>query len=174
VAPLARDEAVRILEEGNRAVAELLDRVSDEQFVEPATIGGGDWSARDLLGHLTTWEELALETLEEWRQGQTPRVETEIFGVDDGVDAFNATTVEAKRRLSERETRTIAERVHAMIVRDIEAMSDEEWAQRPSYPTTRRGRLGELLGSILGAPKRPFGHAFAHLEDLRAFVDSIG
>ncbi len=27
-----------------------------------------------------------------------------------------------------------------------------------------------LLGSVMGAPKRPFGHAFAHLPDLEAFV----
>jgi hypothetical protein len=25
---------------------------------------------------------------------------------------------------------------------------------------------------VTGAPKRPFGHAFAHLDDLRAHVES--
>jgi hypothetical protein len=31
-----------------------------------------------------------------------------------------------------------------------------------------------LLGSILGAPKLPFGHAAAHLPDLEAFVTALG
>ncbi|MFN2589702.1 MAG: DinB family protein [Actinomycetota bacterium] len=169
---IGRDEAIRTLDEGNRQVRDLAGQLSDDQLTRPASIGGGDWSARDLLGHLTTWEEVALEALQEWRDGNRPRVETEIFGTDEGVDTFNAQTVEAKRQRSAEEIRDAAERVHEALRREIESMSDGEWRARAPYATERRRTLAELLGSVLGAPRRPFGHAFAHLDDLRAYVDS--
>jgi hypothetical protein len=52
-------------------------------------------------------------------------------------------------------------------------MADQEWEARAFYPTERRDRLALLLGSITGAPGQPFGHAFAHVPDLEAFVSSL-
>jgi hypothetical protein len=153
---------------------ELLDQVSQDDLVRPGTIGGGEWSAKDLVGHVGTWEEAAMEALSEWRQGLLPTIETEAFASAEGVDRFNARTVEAKAKLSLAETRAEAERVHAALEHEIETMSDDEWAAGAPYETERRRHLFELLGSVLGAPKRPFGHAFAHLPDLEAFVRSEG
>jgi hypothetical protein len=168
----SRETAVETLEEGHRLITELAERLSEPDFARGATIGGGDWSAQDLVAHLTTWEEVALEALEEWRQGARPTAETELFGTEGGVDDFNAKTVEAKRAHSAAEIREAATRVHEALVTQIGELSDEEWNARAPYPTERRRHLFELLGSILGAPKRPFGHAFAHVDDLQAYVDS--
>jgi hypothetical protein len=165
-----REEAARVLQDGHETVVGLMRRVSDEELIRPATIGGGDWSAKDLLGHLTTWEEAALEALTQWRAGETPSIETEVFASSQGVDAFNARTVEAKARLSLGQIRRAADEAHRTLLAEIESMGDEEWSSRARYPTEHRRRLAELLGSILGAPKRPFGHAFAHVPDLEAFV----
>ena len=49
----------------------------------------------------------------------------------------------------------------------------EEWEGKAFYETERRTRLGTLLCAVTGAPKRPFGHAFAHLSDLEAYVSSL-
>ena len=35
-----------------------------------------------------------------------------------------------------------------------------------------RAPLGQALGSTLGAPRRPFGHVAAHVDDLRRYVAS--
>jgi Mycothiol maleylpyruvate isomerase N-terminal domain len=169
MALVTRAEAVRTLEEGHTTVAGLLANVGEEDFVRPATIGGGEWSAKDLLGHLTTWEEAALEALEGWRAGRTPTIETEVFAHPGGIDDFNARTVASKAAQSSDVARRASEETHAGLVAEIEGMSDDEWSSKAPYPTERRRRLGELLGSITGAPKRPFGHAFAHIPDLEAF-----
>jgi hypothetical protein len=174
VARTTREEALATLREGHRRINELLDQVSEDDLIRPGSIGGGDWSAKDLLGHVSTWEEAALEALAEWRQGLRPTIETEAFDSAEGVDRFNARTVEAKAKLSLAETRTEAERAHAALEHEIETMSDDEWTARAPYETERRRHLFELLGSVLGAPKRPFGHAFAHLPDLEAFARSAG
>jgi hypothetical protein len=170
---VTRQEALGTLEEGHRAITELVERLSDVDFERGATIGGGEWSARDLVGHLTTWEEVALEALEQWRLGERPTVETEIFGSAEGIDAFNARTVEAKRARTGQEIREAAGRIHDAVAGEIGDMEDDEWNARAPYETERRRHLSELLGSILGAPKRPFGHVFAHLGDLRAYVESL-
>jgi hypothetical protein len=174
LALISPEDALGVLAEGHRTVAGLMEQAGEEELARPATIGGGDWSAKDLLGHLTTWEEAALEALAQWRKGRTPTIETDVFGPTHGIDEFNAKTVEAKRQHSIDEVRRAAEEVQQTLVAEIGSMSDEEWSSRAHYRTEQRRRLAELLGSILGAPKRPFGHAFAHIPDLEAFVAGLG
>src|SRR5207245_7846791 len=60
-------QAAAALEEGNAALQELCARLSADEMVRPATIGGGQWSAKDLLAHVAFWEELAAQTLADWR-----------------------------------------------------------------------------------------------------------
>ena len=72
MAPLTRDDALRILEEWHRTNASLFGRLSDEQMNVRGTIGSGDWSAKDLLGHVGAWHRYALETLTAFRRAEKP------------------------------------------------------------------------------------------------------
>jgi hypothetical protein len=175
----SREGAITILEEGHARIRRLISGLAEEDLTRPRVIGDGDWSAKDLIGHIATWEELAFRTLAEWRKGEVPWVER-----DDGlfsapatgkVDAFNAKKIEETRSLRLAAVRTRAERTHRDLLAAIRAMSDEEWSAKATYPTPngRRRKLGTLLGSITAAPQRPFGHAFAHLPDLEKFVVSV-
>ncbi len=49
----SREDAVRILDDGHGQIHSLVERLTEQDFERTATIGGGDWSARDLVGHLT-------------------------------------------------------------------------------------------------------------------------
>jgi Mycothiol maleylpyruvate isomerase N-terminal domain len=167
-----RADAIRELKDGHLAIAELFDRLTWDQVTRSATIGDGDWSALDLAGHIAFWEEIALATVSEWRQGVRPRVE-EVFAEGGGVDRVNAEDVERKRALPAADGLARAANTYGELVTEIEALSDREWKAKAPYPTEHRRRLGELLGSVLGAPKRPFGHPFAHLPDLEAYVASV-
>ena len=168
---MTREEALATLAEGRAAIAALVAKLDDEQFERPRTIGGGDWSARDLVSHLAHWEELAQEAAGEWRAGQEPSIER-VFR-DGTVDEVNAKNDAASRGLTAAQVRERAARAHAAIVATVTATSDEEWSRKGAYATERRETLGMLLASILGAPKRGFGHAFAHLPDLQAYVSTL-
>jgi hypothetical protein len=165
--------AVRTLEEGNQAVTELSSGLTDEQLGQPATIGDGDWSARDLLAHLEVWEALALQSLQEWRNATRPFIEDVFAKGADGIDELNSERVQAKRGLSLDEVRIQCADTHRELIEELSHMGDEEWSAKAFYDTERRTTLGNLLGSVTGAPKRPFGHAFAHLPDLEAYCASL-
>lgn len=161
-------EAIDTLRQGHDVMMPLFDALSEADATKPATIGGGEWSAKDLMGHLALWEELAIEAVEAWRDGRIPRAES-IFNADD-VDAINADNFARTSAQPLEQVRARAREAHQRIVALIGSLSDEEWNSKPAYETERRKRLAEMLGAVLGAPKRPFGHAFAHEADLRARV----
>jgi hypothetical protein len=175
-----RQEALATLRNGQARIDGLLTGLSEEQLTKPATMGDGDWSAKDLIGHLASWEELALQALQEFRAGKVPWVESP-EGPFSGtgttqVDAFNARVVAKKQQQSLEAVRREAKDVHHRLLECIERMSDDEWTSKAFYqtPTGRRRKVCTLLGSILAAPPQPFGHAFAHVPDLEAFAASLG
>ena len=168
----SRADAVATLQDGDRELQRLCARLSSEQMNAPKTIGGGDWSAKDLMGHIAFWEELAAEALESLRGGRKPSVESLFARGSEGIDEANARNQERTAAQSLDEVGARASAAHQQIVRAIEDMSDEEWRSRVPYETERRETTAALLASVLGAPKRGFGHAFAHIPDLEAYVSS--
>jgi hypothetical protein len=90
-----------------------------------------------------------------------------------GVNALNAWNEKRKASWPAEQVRAQSKDVHQRLVGQIEGMDDEQWRSKATFETERRKRLVTELGSVLGAPKRPFGHAFAHLGDLEAYVQSV-
>lgn len=176
----SREDALATLAEGQGRLDELVSSIPPDDLARSATIGGGDWSVQDLIGHIATWEELAVRSLVEWQAGEVPWVESPDGPFSDptpgNVDEFNAGTIEEHRAASTEQTLARAADVHRRLVEAIEGLTDEQWRARAGYdaPDGRRRTLVTLLGSVLGAPRRPFGHAFAHLPDLDALARSLG
>lgn len=168
---MTREEAVATLAEGQAQLEVLLAALDDEQLVRRATIGGGEWSALDLLAHLALWEEIAVEAAAEWRAGQVPWIE-KVFH-ERRVDEVNAENQHRSVDAPPAAVRARAAAAHQALVELVAGMTDVEWTARAPYTTARRDTLGMMLGSITGAPKRGFGHAFAHLPDLEAYVAEV-
>jgi hypothetical protein len=167
---ISPDEALETVARGHRDVRSLLAGISVDDLEEPATIGGGEWSAKDLVGHLTTWEEIALTSVEEWRRGQRPAIE-DTFAVD-GTDALNADEVARKSVASAPELLRQFDEVHQRLAATLESVTAEEWARpAPFADHEARATLGSMLGGILGSETGPFQHYLAHQRDLRAFSE---
>jgi Mycothiol maleylpyruvate isomerase N-terminal domain len=161
-----RRQALRILEQGHRSMDELLRRLPRKAMTTPG-LGGGDWSPKDLIGHLESWQEYALQALDAWEQGRGPAIDKELWSTS--TSEVNRAAVARKAGRSLPEMRRRADRTYAALAARIGAMSDRRWRQ----PGTPRGRkaVGERLGSYLGGPAGPFRHAEAHLPQLRSFVE---
>jgi hypothetical protein len=164
-----REEAISILTEGQRAVRGLIAALPADALTRPG-LGGGDWSPKDLLGHLASWEEHALAALEAWDRDAGAPIDREIY--TRGTNAVNAEAVSSKEGLTLEEVRHDADESHTQLIDSIRRMTDKRWAN----PATSRARkpLGHRLGQILGGPAGGFRHAEAHLKSLAAYVERFG
>ena len=178
MAIVGRLEALARLREGQERMDALLARLKGKELTRPATIGSGDWSAKDLIGHIATWEELAVGSIRAFESHRTPWPERKggVFSAATSgkISAFNARTVGQKRGLSLREVKAAARRTHQELLSSIESLSDEDWKAKAFYPTpnNRRRTLAALLGAVLAANTGPFCHNLDHLPDLEAYVRS--
>ena len=73
----------------------------------------GAWSVRDIIAHVTWWEEESLRHLPLVREGRRPPRYSVSYG---GIDAFNALMTERRRPLSLAEVLCQQAEVHARLV----------------------------------------------------------
>jgi DinB family protein len=177
VAVVDRLEALKRLREGQHAVDDVLRGLSSKEL-QRAGIGNDAWTAKDLIGHLATWEGLALRSIREFRSNRLPWPERKegVFSAPatGKISAFNVRMLRKKRAWSLGEVKKEARDTHRDLMAEIEALSDEEWKAKASYPTpnNRRRTLAALLGAILAGDTGAFRHEQSHLGDLSTFVRS--
>src|SRR5438876_3510027 len=88
-----KQQLLKQLEKAWAALKESYAGLSDAQLTEPGVMG--EWSVKDILAHVTTWEEEALKYLPLiLTGGRPPR-----YIQSGGIDAFNAQMVEQKQEL---------------------------------------------------------------------------
>jgi len=95
--------------------------LSDQELTEAGVTG--TWSIRDILAHVTTWEEEALKHLPLILKGGTPPRYSVQYG---GLDAFNARTTEQKRSLSLSEVREQLAATHGRLVEFIQSVPEHQ------------------------------------------------
>jgi hypothetical protein len=106
-------EAARLigrLESAFAAFEESFAGLPDVVLVQPGA--AGDWSVKDVLAHVSTWEEEALEHLPTIAVGGTPPR----YAATGGIDAFNARAAERNRELSLSDVRRMLEASHRRLV----------------------------------------------------------
>ena len=160
-----RREAIRLLQTDRRAIEAELARLSTRQ-IAAVGLGDGDWSPKDLLGHLESWEEHALAALDAWSRGKGAPIDRALREL--GLTRVNDEEVARKASRSVARALSSSSATHEALLASIRTLSDTEWAA----PATRRARkpLGARLGGILAGPGAPFRHADAHLGTLRTFA----
>src|SRR5262245_3825620 len=113
-----RQLLTRIDEAWQKLLASYAGLTPDELLESGVT---GAWSVRDILAHVTTWEEEALRYLPLVATGGTPPRYSTTYG---GIDAFNARMTEAKRHLSMPAVLHQMEDVHRRLVELVQTAPD--------------------------------------------------
>lgn len=102
--------------------------LSDSQLTEPGVTG--DWSVKDILAHVTTWEEEALKYLPLiLKGGRSPRY-SEKYG---GIDAFNAWMAEEKRDLSLSDVLRQLEESHQRLIDYVHSVPEDQFIQETRF-----------------------------------------
>src|ERR687884_231380 len=94
--------------------------LSHSQLLIPGVTGR--WSVRDIIAHVTWWEEEALKHLPLIREGGRPPRYSVTYG---GIDAFNALMTERRRHLSLAEVLRQHDEVHARLVAYVREAPEE-------------------------------------------------
>jgi hypothetical protein len=103
-------------------------------LVKPGVIRA--WSVRDIIAHVTTWEEEALKHLPSILEGGTPPRYSTSYG---GIDAFNAQMTVRKAALSLSEVLDQQERVHEQVIALVERVPEDLFLRESRF--RRRLRL---------------------------------
>src|SRR3990172_5506692 len=94
--------------------------LAPEELVRPGVMG--EWSVKDLLAHVSWWEEETLKHLPEVLQGIRPQRYSVLYG---GIDAFNALMTEKWQALSLAETLKRVNATHAALIAYLQTVSEE-------------------------------------------------
>lgn len=162
----SRRAALRMLRQSREHTLDLLERIPRGGFTRPG-LGGGEWSPKDLVGHLSSWEEYGLDALAAWERGERAPIDDLQFTVS--TSRINGQNVDRKAPWPVSKVRRESQRTHAELLEAIERLTDARW-RKPAAPRGRKP-LGLRLGGILGGPGGPFRHDEAHHPSLLMFVE---
>jgi len=108
--------------------------LSDSQMIKSGVTGS--WSVKDIIAHVTWWEEEALKHLPSINKGGRAPTYAAGYG---GIDAFNALMTEQKRLLSLSDVLRQRDETHHRLVAYIESAPEEQFIRDTRF--RRRLRL---------------------------------
>jgi hypothetical protein len=130
---LNRPTLLRRIHDAWEALQQSYAGLSDARLTEPGV--AGDWSVRDILAHVTTWEEESLKYLPLIIEGGRPPK----YARYGGVDAFNAMMTEQKRGLSLADVQQQMRDVHDKLIDFLQGVPEEQFLRETRF--RRRLRL---------------------------------
>lgn len=95
--------------------------LSDAELLQPCVTGA--WSTRDIIAHVTWWEEEALTHLPLILEGGTPPRYSTTYG---GIDAFNALMTKRKASLTLSDVLRERDETHRRLIAFIERAPDHQ------------------------------------------------
>jgi hypothetical protein len=102
--------------------------LSETELLQPGVTGS--WSVRDIIAHVTTWEEEALRNLPVALQGKRPARYSVQYG---GIDAFNAKAASKKNGLKLSEVFRQQAEIHRDLIRYILRVPEEHLASTTRF-----------------------------------------
>jgi hypothetical protein len=129
-----RQQLLKQLDKAWAAFKESYTGLSDSQLTEPGVTG--HWSLKDIIAHVTWWEEEALKHLPLILTGGRPPRYSIKYG---GIDAFNAQMTEQKRGLSLSDVLRQLDETHRRLIDYVHSAPEEQFTRETRF--RRRLRL---------------------------------
>jgi hypothetical protein len=129
-----RQQLLKQLDKAWAGFKESYAGLSESRLTEPGVTG--NWSVKDILAHVTTWEEEALKYLPLIIKGDRPPRYSVEYG---GIDAFNAQMTEQKRGLSLSAILRQLDETHRRLIDYLQSVPEEQFTRETRF--RRRLRL---------------------------------
>jgi hypothetical protein len=123
----------------------------------------GDWSIKDILVHLATWQRRAAQILEAAQHNEKPRLNPPVK-TDEEMNQFNDATFAANRARSLPDVQQDFRAAYQELVVSVEALSEEDLFEP--------GRFAWMQGNALweNVEGNSFGHYDEHVAVIKAWL----
>ncbi len=125
-----KTELLEVLEDGHSELIEMLEDLPEDMLTRPGVVG--DWSIKDILGHLTQWEGQIVTLLFQAQRGVNPPT-TAHFG-NENVDDVNYRWAEAGKERSLEAVWQDWLNVRKQTIRRVSEMSETDLTDQNRYP----------------------------------------
>ena len=125
---MSRQRILKRLDQEWTAFLDAYGGLSDAELTEPGVTGA--WSVRDIIAHVTWWEEEALTHLPHILEGRRPPRYSVKYG---GIDAFNALMTEKRKGLPLAEVLRQHDEVHDRLLSYVRAAPAELYATESPF-----------------------------------------
>jgi methylphosphotriester-DNA--protein-cysteine methyltransferase len=158
--PMAQtvDRTAKLIDRLNKARNEFVasyEGLTESQMLEPGVTG--EWSVRDVIAHVTWWDEESIKHLPDVLEGRRIPKYSDLYG---GIDAFNAKSTEARRELSLADVLRQFDERHKLLVDYVRSVPAEELSSESRF--RRRLRLDT------------YGHYPEHTAQIRSWRERTG
>src|SRR5205807_9578390 len=122
-----KQQLLKQLEKAWRTIEESYAGLSDSQLMEPGVMD--NWSVKDILAHVTTWEEEALKYLPLiLTGGRPPR-----YVQSGGINAFNAQMAEQKRDTVLSDVLRQLDETHRRLIDYLQSVPEEHFTRETRF-----------------------------------------
>ncbi len=123
-------------------------RAAPQQEIYPT------WKVKQVMDHITGWDELMVQTLQAYARGETPA-----RSVENGIDHFNAESVTARQAVPLEESRQAYHSLRKQVLDLIRAMPEGKLTER--YPAPWGG-----MCTVTSVVKIFTGHELEHARHI--------
>jgi hypothetical protein len=131
---MKKQKVLEKIDQAWTAFRESYEGLTAEQMSQPGVIG--EWSVKDVVCHVSCWEEEALKYLPHTLHGDRLPRYSSMYG---GIDGFNAMMTEQKRVLTLTGALCQLDEIHARLLEYLQGISEEQFATEARF--NRRLRL---------------------------------
>jgi hypothetical protein len=101
----------------------MLAKLNDEQMQQPDV--QGSWSVKDIIAHLTIWEQRGTQWIRSLAQEEEPEIPLPSYTWDD-VDQLNIETYEENREKPPKEVLAEFEKSFACLLEQVQSLDEED------------------------------------------------
>ncbi|MEK7439583.1 MAG: ClbS/DfsB family four-helix bundle protein [Chloroflexota bacterium] len=145
-----KQQLLTALNEERAKFLKSIEGLSNEQMTEKGVID--DWSIKDMLAHIATWESEMVTFIAQLQQGKKPRTNL----MSDKVDALNAEFYKNNKNRPLDRILTDFHGVRKQTIKQVELLSEKELTDPKHSPHTKGNALWEIIESD------SFGHEAEH------------
>ncbi|MDD5371288.1 MAG: ClbS/DfsB family four-helix bundle protein [Anaerolineaceae bacterium] len=131
---MKKQQLLEKIDQDWKAFQESYTGLTDSQMLEPGVTD--DWSVKDILAHVTWWEQEAVKYLPLILQGGRPPRYKDLYG---GIDAFNAQMTDQKRGLTLSDVLRQQDETHRRLIETVQSAPEDQFTRET--PFRRRLRL---------------------------------